>query len=110
MKRLLLLSMILIFSVTACKEQTSKEVYSDQNENFESFKDEFLLELWKQNPSWASWAGLHEHDSILNTFSSVDRTKFLSSIKEMELNLQTFELTNLDDGNKIDYHLIDNFY
>ncbi|MBU2950017.1 DUF885 domain-containing protein [Tamlana agarivorans] len=109
MKRLLPLLMMLIFSVTACKEKTSKEVYSDQNESFESFKDEFLLELWKQNPSWASWAGLHEYDSILNTFSLENRQKLLTSNKEIASKLQTFELTKLDDGNKIDYHLIDNF-
>jgi len=108
MKKQLLLVMILIISVSACKEQTNKEVASDQNENFDAFKEEFLVGLWKQSPGWASWAGLHDYDSILDTSSLEDRTRFLRSLKEMESKLQDFELFNLDDGNKIDYHLIEN--
>lgn len=109
MKRFLLLVLILIITVTACNEKSNKEVSSDQNESFDSFKEDFVLELWKQNPSWASWAGLHQYDSILNTNSLENRQELLSSIKEMETNLHTFEQTNLDDGNKIDYHIIENF-
>lgn len=109
MKRLLKLLVVLIFSVTACTEQSNKEVYTDQNASFDNFKEEFLLNLWKEYPGWASWAGLHEYDSILNNNSLENRQKLLTSIKELDLKLQTFELTNLDDGNKIDYLIIEKF-
>jgi len=109
MKQLFRLLVLLIFLVTACAEQSNKEVYSHQNESFNFFKEEFLLNLWKQYPGEASWAGLHEYDSILNNNSLENRQKLLTSIKELDLKLQTFELMNLDDGNKIDYLIIENF-
>ena len=108
MKQHLLLLMILTISVSACKEQPKKEVAIDQNENFDAFKEEFLQDLWKQSPGWASYVGLHEYDSILNIDSEENKQKFLTSLKEMDATLQTFELANLDDSNKIDYHLIEN--
>ncbi|MFD2914859.1 DUF885 domain-containing protein [Psychroserpens luteus] len=108
MKKQILLVMILIISVSACKEQPKKEVVIDQNENFDIYKEEFLKGLWKQSPGWASYVGLHEYDSILNIDSEENKQKFLNSLKEMDSKLQTFELANLDDGNKIDYHLIEN--
>lgn len=109
MKRLLKLLVVLIFSVTACTEHSNKQGHSDQNASFDNFKEEFLLNLWKEYPGWASWAGLHEYDSILNNNSLENRQKLLTSIKELDLKLQTFELTNLDDGNKIDYLIIEKF-
>ena len=108
MKKQILLVMILIILVSACKEQPKKEVVIDQNENFDIYKEEFLKGLWKQSPGWASYVGLHEYDSILNIDSEENKQKFLNSLKEMDSKLQTFELANLDDGNKIDYHLIEN--
>lgn len=108
MKKLLLLVIILVISISACKEQSKNEIAIDQNENFDTFKEEFLKELWKQNPAWASWVGLHEYDSILNINSEENKRKFLNSLKEMDDKLKQFELANLDDGNKIDYHLIEN--
>ncbi|WP_432411184.1 DUF885 domain-containing protein [Rasiella sp. SM2506] len=108
MKQYLLCVMILIISVSACKEQPKKEVAMDQNENFDAFKEEFLQELWKQSPGFASWAGLHDYDSILNVDSAENKQKYLNSLKEFETKLQKFELSNLDDSNKIDYHLIAN--
>ncbi|MBQ0769049.1 MAG: DUF885 domain-containing protein [Bizionia sp.] len=108
MKRFLLLVMILLFSVSACKEQASKEIATDQNENFDTFKEAFLKDLWKQSPGWASYLGLHEYDSILTLETEDNRQKLLNSLKEMDAKLQQFDLANLDDGNKIDYHLIDN--
>lgn len=108
MKRFLLLVLALTFSIAACSKK-SEEVSGDQNAAFDSFKEEFLSDLWKQNPGWASGAGLHDYDSILNNNSAAERTKLLNSVEEMVSKLQEFELTSLDDGNKIDYHLIDNF-
>ena len=108
MKRLLLVLVIVIISVSACKEQPSKEIASDQNENFDAFKEEYLKELWKQSPGFASWAGLHDYDSILNVSNEENKQKYLNSLKDMESKLQKFELSNLDNSNKIDYHLIEN--
>lgn len=108
MKKQLLIIILLIISVSACKEQTKKEVVIDQNENFDAFKEEFLQELWQQSPGFASWAGLHDYDSILNINTKQSKQKYLHSLKEMDAKLQQFELSNLDDGNKIDYHLIEN--
>ena len=109
MNRFLILLMIAVFSVSSCNEQTKKEVVIDQNEEFDSFKDEFLQELWKQSPGWASWAGLHDYDSILNVNSAESRQQLLASNTGLSTKLHSFELGNLDDGNKIDYHLIQNF-
>jgi len=33
--------------------------------NFQTFKDNFILEFWKQNPGWASYVGFHDYDSLL---------------------------------------------
>jgi len=108
MKSLYKLVVVLIFSAAACAESSNKEVYNDQNESFDSFKEESLLNFWKQNPGAASWAGLHEYDSILNDNTLENRQKSLNSIEETGSKLQTFKLTNLDDNNKIDYLIIEN--
>lgn len=109
MQRISRLLIVFIFLATACAEESKKVVQNDQNESFDTFKEEFLLNIWKQYPGWASWAGLHQYDSILNINSPENRAKFIGTLEEINSKLNTFQLNNLDDSNKIDYYLIENF-
>ncbi len=109
MQRVFRLLIVLIFLATACVEKPNKEVSNNQNESFDNFKEEFLLNLWKQYPGWASSAGLHEYDSILNINSTENREKFLNTLEDINSKLHKFQLKQLDDGNKIDHLLIENF-
>lgn len=101
----MLFSLLLLLG--ACNNSTKPA--SDPNESFESFKAEFLTELWKQSPDWASWAGLHEYDSLLIPNTAEARAAYLSSLDSLETKLQKFDLSQLSDLNAIDYHLMQNY-
>ncbi len=106
MKRFSVIFITLLVILNSCSESAKDS--TDQNASFDTFKEEFLTTLWEQYPGWASWAGLHQYDSVLVISSDETRQQQLNALGEIQTKLKSFELDKLSDNNKIDYYLIDN--
>ena len=87
---------------------TSAKLPADMNARFDNYKENFVLELWKVYPSWASSVGYHKYDSVLVIPDDASRNREISFCKAQLDSLKKFKLAGLSDLNKIDYHLIEN--
>ena len=82
---------------------------TDMNEQFNKYKEGFVLDMWKVYPAWASSVGYHKYDSVLIVPNDASRTKEVAFCKAELKKLQSqFELGSLNEANQIDYHLIEN--
>jgi len=107
MKRILGLCLALV--LIACDNKNDKkttEKVVDHDVEFEEFKSQFIEELWKENPIWASYEGFHSYDSILPIPNEVNRQKSLSFAKNMQNELNQFNEKDLSDLNRIDWFMI----
>lgn len=107
MKRILGLCLALV--LLACDNKNDKkttEKVVDHNVEFEEFKSQFIEELWKGNPIWASYEGFHSYDSILPIPNEVNRQKSLSFAKNMQNKLNQFNERDLSNLNRIDWYMI----
>ncbi|MCC6837500.1 MAG: DUF885 domain-containing protein, partial [Bacteroidia bacterium] len=75
---------------------------------FERYKEQFIEELWKIYPGWASSQGYHKYDSILVVPTADARLKELAFAKANLDSLKTYDLKGLSDNNKTDYFMIEN--
>ncbi len=75
---------------------------------FERYKEQFIEELWKIYPGWASSQGYHKYDSILVIPTADARSKELAFAKANLDSLKAFDLKGLSDNNKTDYFMIEN--
>ena len=98
---------ILLIAVLMCFNQVinAKAV---MDEGFDKYKENFILELWKMYPSWASSVGYHNYDNILVVPDAASRDKEVSFCKKQLEELHKFTVAQLTDANKTDYHLIEN--
>ncbi len=103
--------MIACVALTACggadKKQNDKTV-EDMNPAFENYKANFIEELWKVYPGWASSQGYHKYDSILVIPNEDSMAKELAFSKANLDSLKLIDLTGLSDNNKTDYYMIEN--
>jgi uncharacterized protein (DUF885 family) len=88
--------------------RVSAKLPANTNARFDNYKENFVLELWKTYPSWASSVGYHKYDSVLVIPDDASRNRELAFCKAQLDSLKKFKLAELSDLNKIDYHLIEN--
>src|ERR1700739_3516634 len=108
----------ILISVAAClilascgnSTKTTNKAGGMQNDDslFDTFKAQFVEDLWKLYPSWASSQGYHKYDSLLVVPNGESRTKELAFCKESLGLLKGLNLSNLSDNNKTDYYIIEN--
>ncbi len=108
----------IVISVAACfllascgnHPKTTNKAEGMQNDDslFDTFKTQFVEDLWKMYPSWASSQGYHKYDSLLVVPNEESRAKELAFCKGTLLMLRTLNLSNLSDNNKTDYYMIEN--
>ena len=108
MKKLLYLSSILLLAACGNQEPPKEVKPVAQDAEFELFKTHFLEELWKINPGWASYVGLHEYDSVLVIPNEESRNAMIKSYKALQVALSQFSVGNLNSSNLTDYYLIEN--
>jgi uncharacterized protein (DUF885 family) len=103
------LSAIICFFIIGCgNDRTHTTASQNKDTQFDSFKNNFVEELWKIYPGWASSQGYHKYDSILIVPNEASRTKELSFAKANLDSLKGYELSALSDNNKTDHHMIMN--
>lgn len=111
MKKLILSSIVCII-LFACNSanSTKNETKSvkDMNPPFDKYKEQFIENLWKVYPGWASSQGYHKYDSVLIVPDEVSRTKELAFAKANLDSLKIYDLNSLSDNNKTDYYMIEN--
>jgi len=106
-----ILSLIICFAIAGCSSNAQKQenkTVADMNPQFDTFKANFIEELWKVYPTWASSQGYHKYDSILVVPNDASRAKELSFSKTNLDLLKTYDLAGLSDNNKTDYYMIEN--
>ena len=83
------------------------QAQNNKNASFDSFKERFVLALWKQNPGWASSQGFHNYDSVLIVPSNDSRKSEMLFCKQYLDSLKKIDARKLSDNNKIDYKMIE---
>ncbi len=107
-KTLLLLSVICIFQ--ACTNKSgNKSNTAMLNDKFNQFKAQFVEDMWKAYPVWATSVGYHKYDSLLVVPNNESRDNELKFAQQTEDSLKTFRFDSLDANNKTDYRMIINF-
>lgn len=96
---------VLLFSCNKKEETVSTKTV---NEQFDKYKEGFVINLWELNPDWAASQGYHKLDSILVISDSINIKKQLDFSHAQLDSLQHYSTDDLSDGNIIDYHIIKN--
>lgn len=102
---------MLLLAVIGCGDAAKKENESNivnMDPQFDRYKGQFIEELWKVYPGWASSQGYHKYDSILVIPAADARSKELAFAKANLDSLKAFDLKGLSDNNKTDYFMIEN--
>lgn len=110
MKKVFLASIVCI-SIASCggdSQTTKTKTVADMNPQFDKYKEQFIENLWKVYPGWASSQGYHKYDSILVIPNDEARTKELAFAKANLDSLKSFDINGLNDNNKTDYYMIEN--
>ncbi|MEI3798417.1 MULTISPECIES: DUF885 domain-containing protein [unclassified Chitinophaga] len=82
---------------------------STLNHAFNAYQARFIDALWKENPDWATGVGYHKYDSVLVVPDSTAAAARLAFAQQQLDSLKSYDLTALNDANKIDYQLIQNY-
>jgi uncharacterized protein (DUF885 family) len=108
-KKLLITALTLTTILIGCKKDSSTGPLQGRDDAaFTAFESSFLEGLWKLNPDWATSVGYHKYDSLLFVPDDKSRDKMVNFAKVEIDSLSRFEVTTLNDANKIDYHLMQN--
>ena len=102
-KSIVALSLVLLFA--SCKKEERVKTDAD----FENYKKNFVDNLWKLNPGWASNVGFHKYDSVLVVPNAEYSKKLVDFAKANLDSLETYSIDNLSDNNKTDFYMIKNY-
>jgi uncharacterized protein (DUF885 family) len=112
MKKIIGLSALLIGLVACSSNKSSSEnsekTAKDANPAFENYKSNFIEGLWKIYPNWASELSYHKYDSVLTVPDAANADLQLKFITTNLDSLKGYDLKDLSDNNKTDYHMIEN--
>ena len=75
---------------------------------FSQFSEQFIAALWRQYPEASLWAGYGKYDDIITIPNQAARTASVAFSKAWLAKLAAFDIEQLSDSQKIDYHLIEN--
>jgi len=104
---------LLALALPACtsnpdKTTADKAAATPADARFDRFKNQFILDLWKQNPEYASSQGFHTYDSLLVIPDAAQRQREAAFITQNLGALGGFALDSLSPNNQIDYRLLTN--
>lgn len=99
---------LLALALPACTSQPDKTVATPADARFDRFKDQFLLDLWRQNPDYAAAMGFHKYDSLLVIPNEAARRSEAAFVTKNLGALAGFGLDSLSAGNQIDWRLLSN--
>jgi len=102
---------LLALALPACTSNSSKTAdpaATASDARFDRFKDQFLLDFWRQNPDYASSQGFHKYDSLLVIPDAAQRQRDAAFVTKNLGSLASFALDSLSPTNQIDWRLLHN--
>ncbi len=103
MKSFITISFVLFIQVFA----NAQAKLTAADKSFNTYKEKFVLALWKQYPNWASSQGFHAYDSVLIVPNGIDRKSSIAFCTQQLAALKKFTIDALSDNNKMDYKMIE---
>lgn len=100
------ISIITLPLLFSCNKSTKSN--QDADKKFDNYKDGFVTALWQINPEWASAVGYHKLDSLLVTPNAEADKKQLDFVNAQLDSLKQYNIEDLSDKNKTDFHMIKN--
>ena len=97
---------LLALAVTSCSQVNKTATGPDAR--FDTFKNQFIEALWKQNPDYASSQGYHKYDSLLLIPNAAQRQADDAFAQTNLAALGRFTLDSLSPNNQIDLRLLRN--
>jgi uncharacterized protein (DUF885 family) len=111
-KKLLFIALsVIVLAATyliACKKDGAGPMRGRDNTAFNAYEDHFLEALWKIDPDWATTSGYHKYDSLLVIPNAKSRDAMLNFVKVQNDSVARFEVNELSETNRIDYHILQN--
>ncbi len=102
------LSLLVMLSCGRTPSATDPASVVSRDTAFEKMCGNFVEDLWRHSPEWASSLGRHEYDDILEVSYPEARTKKVNFCKAWMDSLYTFDPKKLSPKNCTDYYLIEN--
>ena len=96
----------IILTVYCCKKDANIVAGAVDDEAFDNYKTDFLEKLWKLDPDRATTVGYHTYDSLLVIPNNKSRNAMMNFTKVQMDSLAKYDPDVLSEGNKMDYHLI----
>ena len=105
---------LLALAATACSGNSTSATSnpaataSPADARFDRFKNQFILDFWRQNPEYASSQGFHKYDSLLVVPDAAQRTREATFITQKLAALGGFAFDSLSPSNQIDLRILRN--
>ncbi len=108
-KKILITAVLITTFLLGCKKDGGVGPQQGRDDAaFAIYENSFLEGLWKLDPDQATMAGYHKYDSLLFVPDDKSRDKRVNYAKVQLDSLSRFDVTTLNDANKIDYHIMQN--
>lgn len=113
MKNIVLVLMV-VLALAGCKSKPGADSTGTTPDKatiaaFEKYKEQFVEDLWRTFPGWATGVGYHKYDSVLIVPNAAERAGELAFADSVDARLNEMAFDKLDANNKTDYKLIQNF-
>jgi uncharacterized protein (DUF885 family) len=79
------------------------------NTSFQHYSDQFLKDLWKENPTWATEQGYHVYDSVLPIPGEASRAASLAFANAALDSLKAYNTNALTPSHLTDYRMMMNY-
>lgn len=110
MKKQIAIATSIILMACNSSNQKDKVSVKDSNETFDNYKNNFIEELWRLNPGWASSVGYHKYDNLLIVPNDAQRQQQLTFAASQMDSLKKYNINSLSDNNKTDYLMMENYF
>jgi uncharacterized protein (DUF885 family) len=98
----------LVFIIAAFACTGNKQAYNNTDTLFTAFKQRFMDDFWKHNPSYAIGVGYGKYYELLNIPDSAGVASDITFANNYLDTLHAFDYNSLSDNNKIDYKILQN--
>ncbi|WPO78039.1 DUF885 domain-containing protein [Flavobacterium sp. KACC 22761] len=104
----LLIPILAVSLLISCNKNSKTAVDKVLDQKFDKYKDNFVTDLWKIYPGWASGVGYHKLDSILVVPDANAKRAELDFANAQLDSLKHYDIESLSDNNKTDFQMIKN--